>query len=317
MTLEELSASLTKPKLSVPEWAVGTVWRRSISFATGFSDDSTAVRWVQSHGMTGDIRILATRPILHAADRLEDLELKTLILLASVEGGVASTSWHDGVMSWGDWTGFQPYDKYPEPGILQRIGDCMIEVAPSKTYVEDWRFQPSAPGLLAGLQLIRETDTAGRDYARSGGLVIAGDHAICSIARLNELPDGVRAQDYVRDSKDPVAALRQVFECTVDYAAKQLEEFMIITSTDRRRERTPVGWTTGFSLTAEPGIVVQQVTSVPGISSRTWRIHSLENDVAFPLTTDIIGDRKTWLDAEADTLIEPHRARGTGRLACA
>ena len=220
-------------------------------------------------------------------------------------------------MSWTGWIGFQSYDKYPESGLMQRVGDCMIEVAPSKTYVEDWRFQPSAPGLLAGLWLIGETDTAGRGCARLGGMVIAGDHAICSIGRLNELPDGFRAQDFVRDGRDPLAAMRQVYECTVDYATKEASGFKIVTSTDPRREGIPVDWTSGFSLTADPGVVVQRITTEPGIKSRTWRIDSLETCVVFPLTTNISDDKKAWLDAEADTLIEPHRTRGSGRLTCA
>ncbi len=164
MTLEEVAAAAPQTNtLRVPDWALGCVRRRSITMATGVEDTLTRVFWVQAHGMTGDIRIHPARPQIAADTNLASLDRETLSLLASVEGGVAKTSWAEPVMSWADWIGFQPYDKYPEPGQMRRIGDCMIEFAPSGAYVEDWRFLPSAPGLLAGLQLISETD----DYGRS------------------------------------------------------------------------------------------------------------------------------------------------------
>lgn len=158
MTLDELARKLpVPPPPRVPDWALGTHRRRSISFATGIEDASTFVVWVQAHGMTGDLRIHPARPRLTADDRLEDLDLDSLVRLASVEGGIAATAWAAGVMRWSGWIGFQPYDKYPEPGVLRRVGDCMIEFAPSGIYVEDWRYQKSAPGLLAGLRLVAET----------------------------------------------------------------------------------------------------------------------------------------------------------------
>lgn len=316
MTLEDLAQSAAAPALAVPTWALGTVRRRSISFATGMTDDSTAVHWVQAHSMTGDIRIHAARPNLSAADRLEDLDRDTLVLLASVEGGTATTSWNEGVMSWGGWTGFQPYDKYPEPGLMQRVGDCMIEVAPSKIYVEDWRFQPSEPGLLAGLQLIGEIDTSGREYHRNGGLVIAGDHAICCIARLEDIPEGTRAQDFVRQSHNPVEALRKVFDCTVDYATKSSTGFKVVHSTDPRREGSIADYTGEFSVSNVPGVVRQRMSSLPGISARLWRIHSLEANVSFPLTTPAPPDRLAWLEAEADTLVTPHHCHALGMHKC-
>lgn len=304
-----LAASSNSPdlgsRLRVPNWSLGTVRRQSITYATGPSDDQTRVYWVQAHAMTGDIRIHPQRPYLAADSRLEDLDHQTLIALASVEGGVAATSWSGGVMSWADWIGFQPYDKYPEPGILHRIGPCMIELAPSGIYVEDWRFQPSAPGLMAGLRLHSEIDASGRKYARSGGFVIAGDHAICAIARRNELPAGTRAQDFVRGSDDPVAALMRVFDCTVDYAVKAGDEFKIICSTDPRREGTVMATLTGFAATEDPEIFHQDIHEKNGVSTRVWAVDSLEHGVAFPLETFAPHERLAWLEAEADTLIAP------------
>ena len=302
---------------SVPSWAHGMFRRSSISFATGFTDDSTRVHWVQSHAMTGDIRIHSARPKLNPSDRLEDFDRDTLILLASVEGGIATTSWANGVMSWADWLGFQPYNKYPEHGLLRRVGECMIEVAPSRIYVEDWRFQPSAPGLLVGLRLIAEIETSGVERPRAGGLVIAGDHAICSFARVTELPYGTRAQDFVRQSDDPVRALRQVFGCTVDYAVKSNGCFKVVTSTDPRRETSIVNVTSDFSATKVPGVLSQRLYENPNVTARLWRIDSLESNVEFPLATRAPLDKLAWLDAEADTLVDPHRNSAARARICA
>jgi hypothetical protein len=255
--------------------------------------------------MTGDIRIQKDRPKLSRSDRLEDLDLESLVALARAEGGVATTSWHDGVMSWRDWIGFQPYDKYPEPGQLRRIGDCMIEFAPSGIYVEDWRFQVSAPGLLAGLWLVAEVGHSGDERARRGGLVIAGDQAIQTIARRDELPDGVRAQDYVSSSTHPVKALQQVLECSVDFLERRGSQFEVSLSTDPRREGSSVALNSGFSKTERPGIVRQQILDDPEVAARLWRVDSLAADIAFSLTTPTSADRLTWLEREADTLIHP------------
>lgn len=315
VTLELIARSWPiggKPR--VPQWALGAVKRLSITFATGPTDDRTRVHWVQSHAMTGDIRINPTRPQIDASTRLEDLDHDSLVALASVEGGVAATSWDDGVMRWADWIGFQPYDKYPEPGILHRIGPCMIELAPSGIYVEDWRFQPSAPGIVCGLRLLSEVTRDGEKRARAGGLVIAGDHAIMAVARRQELPSGIRAQDFVKTSADPVGAIHRVLDCTVDYAARRGDAFRIVSSTDPRREGGTLLSLGEFKTSGETGVLEQRLPDGDEKSARAWSVDSLEADVAFPLATNAPEDRIAWLSAEADTLLAPierERPRGS------
>jgi hypothetical protein len=316
MTLEEVAAAAPQTNLlRVPDWALGCVRRRSITMATGVEDDLTRVFWVQAHGMTGDIRIHPAQPQIAADTNLASLDRDTLSLLASVEGGVAKTSWDEPVMSWADWIGFQPYDKYPEPGQMRRIGDCMIEFAPSGAYVEDWRFLPSAPGLLAGLQLISETDDYGRSSSRTGGLVVAGDHAIRTLARRDELPDGTRAQDFVRASIDPAAALARVFDCITDYMERDGALWMINASTDPRREGLRVALTGDLSLGTHPATLVETVTGTAGITQRLWRIDSLEADHAFSQMTPLGPDQRAWLDREADTLLAPLQAITSRKVA--
>jgi hypothetical protein len=306
MTLDEIAAAHPQSNmLRVPAWALGCVERRSITFATGLEDTQTRVYWVQAHGMTGDIRIHPGRPQIGAETNLHTLDRNTLSRLASIEGGVAITSWSEPVMSWADWIGFQPYDKYPEPGIMRRIGDCMIEFAPSGAYVEDWRFLPSAPGLLAGLRLVSETDTEDNTYPRSGGLVIAGDHAIRTLCRYQELPDGTRCQDFVATSNDPAAALERVFQCVTDYLVREEDLWRLAASTDPRREGSLGQLTGNLKPGAEPGTLIETVHDTPGIAQRLWHIDSLEANVAFHQATPLAPDRLAWLDREADTLIEP------------
>lgn len=306
MTLEDIAASREHPiSLRVPAWALGTVERRSITFATGVEDTVTRVFWVQGHGMTGDIRIHPARPQLSPEANLAALDRDTLCRLASVEGGIATTSWSDPVMSWTDWIGFQTYDKYPESGIMRRVGDCMIEFAPSGIYVEDWRFLPTAPGLLAGLRLEAEVDEHGAEHPRMGGLVVAGDHAIRVLARRDELPEGTRAQDFVRESADPAAALARVFDCTADFLIRDGALWRISASTDPRREGLCVPLTGELAFGDASGLLEESVTGIPGVRCRLWRIDSLETSHVFSQTTPAPADRLAWLEAEADTLLDP------------
>ncbi len=305
MTLDEIAAAaMAFNTLRVPAWALGCVRRRSITFGTGVEDALTRVFWVQAHGMTGDLRIHPARVPLPAGTDLGSLDRETLILLASVEGGVATTSWNEPVMSWADWIGFQPYDKYPEPGIMRRVGDCMVEFAPSGAYVEDWRFQPSAPGLLAALRLEAEIDGTGHERPRAGGLVVAGDYAIRTFARRDELLDGTRAQDFVRTSADPVAALLRVLDCVTDYMVRSETGWTIEASTDPRREGSTVALIGALS-SGPDATVVEAVADTPDVSRRRWRIDSLEANYDFNQATVVSQESLDWLAREADTLVDP------------
>jgi hypothetical protein len=306
VTLGDIAHRYRKaPEPRVPAWAIGTVRRRSITFATGAEDTKTFVVWIQSHGMTGDLRIHPVRPELSMTDRLEELDHQSLVWLASVEGGAATTSWSDGVMSWKDWTGFQPYDKYPEPGIMRRVGDCMIEFAPTGIYVEDWRFLQSKRGPVAGLRLVSETTHDGREYPRAGGYVVAGDHALLSLARRQELPNGTRAQDFVGKASNPVKALQRVLDCTVDYSVKRGDRRIITVSTDPRRQGMESNLLETLTLGPSSDVLVEHVIGEEGVRSRLWCIDSLELAREFNCATEAPDNGMAWLQREADTLLNP------------
>jgi hypothetical protein len=257
--------------------------------------------------MTGDIRIHPGRPYLPHNVRFGDLDHEMLAKLASVEGGTATTSWCDEteIMSWADWVGLQPYDKYSEPGIMRRIGDCMIEFAPSGAYVEDWRFQPSRRGPVFGLQLVDETGLDGRVKPRKGGLVVAGDYAILSIDRRQALPDGIKAQDFVRACSDPLTALEQVLDCSVDYCVKRDAGWQVEVSTDPRRQLQPFGVIACLQAGHTTGEIVEVAAPGERYATRRWRIDSFEPDVEFSLGSETTEASKAWLQSEADTLLAP------------
>ncbi len=174
-----------------------------------------------------------------------------------------------------------------------------------RAYVEDWRFVPSAPGVLAGLRLESERDTKDDCYPRGGGLVVAGDHAIRTLARTHELPEGTRCQDFVGASSDPAAALERVFACVTDYLVRDGTQWTIAASTDPRREGL-VGPLTGpLKPGHEPGTLLETIYDEPGIAERLWRIDSLEAGHAFHQFTTLAPEQRAWLQRESDTLIDP------------
>ena len=151
--------------------------------------------------------------------------------------------------------------------------------------------------------------------ARNGGLVVAGDHAIRTLARRDELPDGTRAQDFVRASIDPVAALARVFDCITDYMVRDGALWIINASTDPRREGLRVALTGDLSRGTDPSTLVETVTGTAGITLRLWRIDSLEADHAFSQSTPLGPDQRAWLDREADTLLAPLEAITSRKVA--
>jgi hypothetical protein len=176
MNLWELATSATAATLDgAPPWALGCFRRRSITFYDGSTDSTTQVFWLQTHGLTVDLRLSPDRPRLRDRAALFTCSPDEVRQLLQAEAGVARTRWDGHSMSWHDWVGFQTYVKWPEPGALRRVGDCLIEFAPSGAYVEDWRLEPPGQGPLLGLELLEERDrTDGAVRHCGGALVVCG-----------------------------------------------------------------------------------------------------------------------------------------------
>jgi hypothetical protein len=301
MTLEELAhAEPVVRDPDVPEWTLGCFHRRSITYATGQEDATTRVIWTQSCGLTGDLRLPLVRPDVAARGALSECSPAELVELAKGEGGVAETAWSGGLMSWSSWAAFQPYDKWPEPGELRRIGPALIEFAPSGIYVEDWRLQPGSAGLRIGLRLVSEAEPGGAHAPRDGGLVIAGSHAVFALARRRPLTEGVPAWRQL--AADPTLA-ETVFDAKACYARHEPDGgWRIALSIDPFAEGR--GLDLGAFETAEPGRLRQ--TLADG-TERLWKVDVLMADDALSPATPAAPGGADWLAAEGETLLPKSR----------
>lgn len=181
MTLAELLEKLPSTGLqdiTFPRRLLGAFRRKSISFSTGLTDESSTVFWFQSKSFTIDLRLPdgAATPLL---DR---------------QGWVGDTLW-DGdrqQMSWRIARSYQPRNQWPEPADLRFIGNSVIEFAPSGAYVEDWR-QQCFHGPLLGLRLVSMRDGQnGPEQPMVGGLILAGEHAAYAQSRSSHLDEALR-----------------------------------------------------------------------------------------------------------------------------
>ena len=317
MDLRELCsrAGATPPRPSVPRWTWGCFRRRSISFFNGQSDVATLVLWLQSRGLTGDLRIAADRPQLATREALASLPFQDLVRLAEVEGGMSPTRFEadvmaghelSGTMTWPDWTAFQGHAKWPEPGQLRRVGDCLIEYAPSGAYVEDWRLQLSGEGPLLGLSLVEERADDGRLLHRGGGLVIAGEHAMLVRGRAERLPSAARVTDLLERAAREPQLLDAIFGCEASYARRDASgHYVIEHSTLPWREGKSLLTMDGFALN-EDGTVTHRSLEDDRVSTRRFVVDTLEPSYSGCLATEASESALSWLHAE-DTLLRAAR----------
>ena len=286
---------------SVPAWVLGCFRRRSITFYTGLEDVSTEVIWLQSRGLTADYRRTPPAPRATSAAELSELPLTELLALARVEGGFARTRWDGELMHWSEWSAFQTHAKWPEPGRLARVGGCMVELAPSGAYVEDWRYQPARGGPLVGLELLDERE-AGSDVVlhRGGGLIICGEHAGFVRGRPEPLlPDGERLDDFVRACAGDASALARVFSFDAAYGTASTErgEFTVSFATLPWREGEPLLSLEGFSPPRD-GVISQRVEEAGRLIERRFRIDTLEPEFESALGTAVPPATNEWFERE-------------------
>jgi hypothetical protein len=298
MNLLELAAQAPQAApLAVPPWTLGCFKRRCITYASGAEDVSTRVIWIQSHGLTGDIRVPVDRPDVSHRSGLTDCSREELVALAHVEGGVADTAFGGGLMSWGGWTAFQPYDKWPEPGELRRVGGSLLEFAPSGAYVEDWRLQPDSAGPLVGLRLVSEN---GRP--REGGLVIAGDHAIAVLGRPAPLASDQPLPLQLRAAADARSLAKAVFAAETRYARRGAAGYVVELATDPFVEGSRLDLD-GFTAGPDAGSLRQAGLDADGeLVERIWTIDTLLADQALGLATAAEPAGLAWLQGEAPRL---------------
>jgi hypothetical protein len=316
MNISELCSlhrsSWSSPTSRVPRWVLGCFRRRSITFFNGDTDDSTLVIWIQSQGLTADLRLAEGRPRPEAPEQLRELSSAELIAMAQVEGGIAPSRFEpdavssnvqlSGVMHWLDWNAFQIHAKWPEPGELRRVGDCLIEFAPSGAYVEDWRLQPSEDGPLLGLSLVDERERkTGALRHRGGGLVIAGEHALFVRGRAATLPQAERLSALIARAAREPELLSAIFGFEASYARRRGDgDYVIQASTWPWREGE-VLVQDGFSV--QDGLVLQQVSERGDRVERRYRVDTLEPSYEDWVATPATGAAVSWLNAESSTLL--------------
>ena len=294
MHLFELALSREfRGNTSVPAWALGCFRRRSITYFDGTCDATTQVVWLQSRGLTLDYRFPAVRESdpVRRADR--------------TEAGAARTRWDGERLHWHDWVAFQTHARWPEPGVLTRVGDCLIEFAPSGAYVEDWRAQASGAGPLIGLELVEERDRdSGAVLHRGGALVVCGEHAGFVRGRTQALPEG-RLADFVARNRENVAALQAVFGFDASYARwdGDADVFTIELATDPQREGASLLELHGFEHDQVAGTVVQVVTERGRALERRFSIDTLEPVFAPGPGTEPTAEGRSWFEREAGALL--------------
>jgi hypothetical protein len=303
-----------KPSRGVPDWVLGCFRRRSITFFSGETEHRTLVLWLQARGLTADLRLAADRPKLASFDDLLTLSPEELVRMAEVEGGIAASEFDAresgaagplaGVMRWGNWEAFQLHAKWPEPGELRRVGDCLIEFAPSGAYVEDWRLLEHGPGPLIGLSLLEERDgETGRLLQRGGGLVISGNHALFVRGRAAELPQVGRISQLVGQADR--ALLEAVFSFDASYAVRHGDaHWPVAASTLPWREGQPLLSLDGFSRAA-PGFLLQRTEECGRAIERRFRIDTLQAEFVAVAATRAATAARAWLSAEGATLLGP------------
>jgi len=312
MNLFELPLMESRGAVAAPDWATGCFVRRSITFFTGATDTTTLVVWVQSRGLTFDLRLSPDRPRVESVKDVAGLSLDDLTSLADAEGGLARSTFAagsgscSGTMSWGEWVRAQVHDGWPEPGELRRVGECLTEFAPSGAYVEDWRAQRSDKGMLIGLVLVSEIDAdKGTLLHSGGGLVVAGDHAGFVRGRPAALPKVGRLADLVRANPGNRALLNNVFRFEASYATRGADgDYVVTASTLPFREGQRLTSLDGFALDGD--MLVQRATEGERLVERRFRIETCESFDG-GVSTEATPVARSWLAQEHRTLLRDAR----------
>lgn len=307
MTLQELLEQYSRrPEKSVPDWMLGYYKRRSISFANGTTDLRTHVCWFQSRNFTIDLR-LPVEVLAAPAQALNKLSVADRQTLADYEGWEALCDWHEDTLSWHTVTSLQVNNRWPEPAILKRIGNCMIEFAPSGAYVEDWRLQPSRPGPLIGLRLIEEREVvSGRLRHQGGGLIICGDYAAMVLGRANPVDEeqtSTNLRSLVADAHDDYGRLSQLFNFETSVATGSLTEgFTVALSTQPSRLHQSLLALDGFEYDADSDRLTQQFSADGLACVRVFSIDTIEASVSFDPATGFSAEAEQWFKRESLTL---------------
>lgn len=304
MHIQELILKCSKPPItSVPEWMLGCFKRRSITFATGQCDADTHVFWLQGRNITIDLRlpIEADQVSIKALEHYSPEELCTL---ANHEGWYAETVWKDELLSWQGGCSLQVHNRWPEPGIMHRVGDCMIEFCPSASYVEDWRLNNKQSGPLISLRLIEEREReTGRLRHQDGALIICGNWAGLVLGRAEAVVSGSDRQlrDLVKTADIDALAKLFNFECSIAEGIVD-SGFNVSYSTKPERLNTALLSLDGFNVDEKNGEILHHFEQEGIAIERRFSVDSIEAEHAFTPATPMQEESKRWFNYEEETL---------------
>ncbi len=292
----------TQEKTGVPEWMLGCFKRRCITFYDGRSDTSTEVFWLQGRNMTIDLRL---PPQIHQVKQnWRQADQQKRYQLSNYEGWSADSRWHAEQLSWSGGVSFQQHSRWPEPAILQRVGDCMMEFAPSGVYVEDWRLQSCSAGPLISLRLVEERDETGNLRHQGGALIICGNWAGLVLGRAQDLPlcPNGQLRELIKLNPDQ-NVLEAAFNFETSIGRGNLDDGYIIEhSLDINRMGELLFSLDGFEYDVQNNEIRQTIHTDKITLLRRFTIDSIETCHPFTKNSECQVFGKTWFHQESETL---------------
>ena len=278
----------------VPLWMRGAFRRRSITFANGLTDADTRVFWLQSQGLTIDLRLplISEQKAYHSDDEHA----------GQYEAWYGYSHWDGALLDWSGGVSYQLHNRWPEPAILRRTGNCMMEFAPSGIYVEDWRLLSDESGPLIGLELLSEKHIAsGRVTQRSGALIICGRIAGLVLDRPPlTSKGGPLAERLLSQSEAEKDALRG-FETAIGTGSLD-DGFTVIHALHYGRTGQNLCPLDGFEYDAEPGFVRQVLMHNGELTERRYRVDTFQPEFPFSAATQAEEQARRWYRSERLTL---------------
>ena len=312
MHLQELLTDYEKQATQgVPDWMLGYFKRYAISFADGSTDLETNVCWLQSRNFTIDLRL----PIIVqqvSAKSWEDYSIAELLIMADYEGWEALCDWNNDTLSWQETNNsLQFHNRWTEPAVLKRFGNCMIELSPSGTYVEDWRLQPSKPGALIGLRLLEQRIIETGEIQHSGGgLILCGDYAALVLGRpqsINPNQGYNSLRKLVVDAHGQPDKLSSLFNFETSVAQGSLSQgYNITLSTKPERIGKILCPLDHFEFietnNLTPQLIRQTLTYQGELCERIFTVDTIEKNISYTQTTPFTPEAKKWYKREEKTL---------------
>lgn len=292
---------------SVPDWIIGTFKRRSISFANGLTDIDTHVFWLQSSNFSIDLRLPIQSQQLSKDKSIEQLKPNELAVLAQYQGWCCPSVWNENEqqLSWLAGTSLQLHTQWPEPGILKRVGNCMMEFCASDMYMEEWRLQNIQDGALLGLLLEQEYDPiTNQQYHAGGGLIINGEYAALVLGRpvadeqfvlehTQTLPE--LTQRFANDQQQ----IQRLFNVETSVAQGNLQDgYQVLMSTQPQRQGEPLFSMDGFEYRND-GKVIQTLTINGQPRERIFSVDVINPQFSYSHQTPAQPQALQWYAQEA------------------